>query len=139
MSVKDIRPYFDEILKARKYKEHADGFAIDNVPSTLLDRAYHVYFPSIVGEAGAQTLGQMDVRVALRTFYKGFRNPKAAIDLALSETEAIAKALTETARRTDQPGILNVVYGSTDFAPLGETNDSVVFVESSYTVRVLVA
>lgn len=139
MSWSLARTYFDNILVAKGYEEWPDGFAIDNIPSNRLDKAYHISIRQFRGIRQNQSDQESEVQVEVRTFYKGYNNPKQAIDDSIYEAESLMKECVKLSNRTQTPGILNVVFNEAAVDPVAATNDNVVMVTQSYTVRIVIA
>lgn len=138
MAWSDVKPYFKTILEAKLHVEHPDGFNIENLPSTLMDKAYHVLIGPISGDRQNQSDQESTVTVTIKTFYKGFRYPQEAQDIAILETEEIMKSCVNLTTRTTTSGILNVVFDNSEIDPVGETNDNAVVVTSTYSCRVII-
>lgn len=139
MSWSSCRPYFATVLDARGYTAWDDGFATDNIPAAILDRSYHVAIRHLGGLKQNQQDQETEMTVTLTTFYKGFNDPQAAIDTALSESQLIMQDCVKPATRTATAGVLNVVFDEANIDPIGESNDNAVMVTATYTMRVIVA
>lgn len=95
MSLTEIRPYFRGRLNALRYKEWADGFDFQNIPSTLLDKSYHIDAnEGLVDELGNLDFG-LTVTARIRVFTKGYRNISEGIDLTLERVEEIVRSVMD--------------------------------------------
>jgi hypothetical protein len=139
MSWSSCRPYIAAILDARGYTAWGDGFATDNIPANLLDRAYHVGIRHLGGLKQNQSDQESEATITLTTFYKGYGDPQAAIDTAIAENQAIMQDCVKPSNRTLTPGLLNVVFDEANIDPIGESNDNAVMVTATYTMRIIVA
>lgn len=139
MSWSLVRPYFKTHLEARSHQEWPDGFNTENIPSSLLDKSYHVDINPIVGNSQNQSDQESTLTVTVKTFYKGYRYPQEAKDVAISEAEEIMKLCVKPSNRTLTTGLLNVVFDDLDIDAIGESNDNAVVATASYSVRVLTA
>jgi hypothetical protein len=54
MSLTSVRPYFRTHCNALGFTEWMDGFNIENIPSTLIDMAYHIGPPQTTGISNNQ-------------------------------------------------------------------------------------
>ena len=99
MSLTAVRTYFRARMNERSYAEHVDGFNIDNIPSTLLHKSYHLLSGPVRPIKQNQEVIELTSEITIRFFLKGYRKPSEAIDLAIAEEEALIKSS------------LNIVYG----------------------------
>jgi hypothetical protein len=139
MSWSSVRPYFDTVLEELGYQNWPDGFGTDNVPSNLMDRAYHINIQTLTGIRQNQSDQETEIAVELKTWYKGYNDPAAAIDVAIAETQGIMQECVTPSRRTTTPGLMSVVFNEAGVDPIGPSNDNAVMVTASYTVKVVVA
>lgn len=135
MSLSNVKLYFRDRLDGLGYSEWQDGFATDNIPETILDRAYHVFIESISGGPINHTHQDTESEVVVRLFYRGYRQASEAIDESISGVEAIVADVCKVANRTAT--LLNVIFNTADFSPLNEENDNSVFVEMRFSARVI--
>jgi hypothetical protein len=132
-----VRPYFDTILESAGFAEWADGFATDNIPANILDRAYHVQIGPITGTGQNQSTQETEATVTIRMFFKGFVDSQLAVDTAIEMSETVMKDCVNPATRTTTAGIKNVIFNETNIDPIDASNDNAVVVTSSFTVRVI--
>jgi hypothetical protein len=137
MSLSSVRPYFRARLNEKGYKEHEDGFNTNNIPSTLLNKSYHISTPSISTIKQNQDIIEMNVLVEVRFFIKGYRRPSTAIDTAISEQESMLKSILSAANRT-LGNIKNVSFSGSTIEPLGDTNDNSVLVTLSFDTLIMI-
>lgn len=134
-----VRPYFNAIMESAGFDEWPDGFATDNIPSNILDRAFHVQIGPITGTGQNQSAQETESTVTIRMYFKGFRDPQSAIDTAIEQTETVMKECVKPSNRTATPGIKNVVFNESNIDPIDASNDNAVVVTTSYSVRVILA
>lgn len=120
------RSYFRAQLRELGYAEWTDGFADDNIPSTLLDRSYFLR----IGTTSEDETHAQDVEVTqeleLRIYFKGFRDPQGAIDESLLASEDVIARLCNYTDYTEA-GLKQIRFQSLDIEPLvDEQNDNVV-------------
>jgi hypothetical protein len=136
MSLSDVRPYFRTQLDSLAFTEWEDAFQDDNIPSTLMDRAY---FQSLVGVTGTETGAthlEMTATVEVRCYFKGYREPAVALDEAIDRSEEVIKACCNTLNQAGT-GIKGVYLVSLGLEPLNlDTNDNVVRAVMVFDCRV---
>lgn len=138
MSWAFVRPYFEEILREREYREWEDSFGTD-VAAGVMDKAFHVGVSRMTGRKQNQQDQETEIQVELRTWHVGYGKPVDALDEAIAESQAIMQECVKPSRRVQTPGLLNVVFNEAGVEPLAANNDNAVMVTASYTVRVIVA
>lgn len=124
LSLELVRPYFRTRLNALSYTEWADGFGIDNIPDTILDRSYHIQHGNIVQRSRGGSDIVYVVPITINVFYKGFRDVSTAIDQGMAGAEAIVNACVKQANYTNPIKI--VEFGGFTVEPLDESNDNTV-------------
>lgn len=136
MSLSLVRPYFRTRMTSLAFVEHEDGFNSANIPSTLLDRSFHISSPSISPVDQNQELIVLEVETVIRFFLKGYRSPADAIDNAMIEEQAILKSVLAAANRTTTL-IKNVVFGGSTKEQMADTNDNSVLVTMTFNASVM--
>ena len=133
MSFASVRPYFRTQLESLGFIEWTDSFAIDNIPSTILDGRFHMLFDNISPlQLGGDTQ-DLDISMTLRVFRKGFRNASYAIDqLAIDGDNIIANVL----KPINRLGIIikNVKLNSVNIEPYGPSDDNIGVLIMGFTV-----
>jgi hypothetical protein len=124
-----VRDFLRARLDALGYREHEDAFNFSNVPSTVLDRAYHL-------ECGTMQVAPPDGRlhtftfpITARFYFKGYRNPSEAVDAALAEGQTILSDLLDPEVRLQTEGLKNIRLTSVSPQPLQNTNDNAIILE----------
>jgi hypothetical protein len=135
MSLSNIRPYFRERLELLGFSEHEDGFNVENIPKTKLNKSFHISVPSIQGGAINHTHQDTVSGVEVSLFFCGFRNVGLAIDDAILSVETIVKDVCRVSNRTRD--VLNVVFEGAEFNPLNDQDDNSVAVTMSFTAQVV--
>lgn len=138
MSLSTVRGYFRTKMDALVYQEWTDGFNFDNIPSTLLNKAYHIQSGTITGLRNNQNDQETSQIVTIRSFYKGFRDPASAIDTAVSETELIIKAMCAPTSRLATTGLTNVIFQDATLEPNSLSNDNIVKATLQFSVFVII-
>ena len=137
MSFTEVRTYFRANLEALGFKEWTDAFNVDNIPSTLLDKSFHLSAPS-GARRGSYDQAKQDAEttVVIRIARKGYKTPAKAIDQCLADVDAIIARVLEITRRTST-GIKNIYYGGHSINALDATNDNVAVLEISFTCFII--
>lgn len=140
MSFLTLRQYFETSMLNvdSEFREWEDAFNIDNIPSTILDKSWHLRFQPFSFLRNAQTCMNFDCPVTLNVFVKGYRNPKEAVDTALILADAIIKECTKPVRRLNQPAIKNVLPNLVDVRELAQSNDNAAVLELQFNCEVIV-
>lgn len=133
MSLSLIRPYFRTHLDSLNYKEWKDAFNYDNIPSTIINRSYHIDTPT-GGRRGAYTNGSQPLEhdCVIRVFFKGYRYPATAIDDAMSAYDTILATVLDADNRLGA-GIKNIYLNSCTIKPYAPSNDNLVLLEITFS------
>lgn len=133
-----IRPYFRARLNALGFREWKDGFNFENIPSTILDKSFHIEVPSGARlNAFDMTSNDITQDVVVRVFFKGFRNPADAIDTAMLRYEQILESVLASENRIGVD-IKNVYFSSMQILPLSDSNDNAVILEISFSCLIII-
>lgn len=126
MSLTAVRPYIR--LKAREIglNEWADSFDFDNIPESILDKAFFIEMSDVTQAVKKNMLDQeMIMPCTVKIFTKGHRNPSGAIDTATQLIEnLIKKCCDPKSALTQTSGIKNVAFDSARYEPISETNNN---------------
>ena len=136
-ALKTIRPFFQAAIQAvdPDFREHLDGFNVENIGNSELDYAWHVQTQASAIRSFNQNCLSFQVPVILRAWVKGFRDPIGAVDFGLEKLEAIVKECVRHSRRLNQPFIKNVVPTSFSVDPLSITNDNAAQLTISFNLE----
>lgn len=136
MTILNLYSHFEGLMEFFGFKEHEDAFNIENIGSSLLERAYHVNIPTIIGGAINQHAQDTSSTVVINFFVKGFRYPK---DAKIKAVEIVDQLIRKACNITDRTsGLLNVVFDSSDFDFIASSNDNIVKVEMRFTAEVVI-
>lgn len=136
MSIAAIKPYFSSKLVALGFEEWPDGFGDDNIPSTMLDKAFHQRFLSADSRSINQESFEMVVRHEVKVFIKGFNSPSTAIDEGLVLGQTIVASCLNLADYLDA-GIKALFFDGFTVDPYDDiNNDNIVVLTLSFSVRV---
>lgn len=135
MTLTDVRDFLRTRMDALLFTEWQDGFNVNNIPDTILDKAYHILSPNAETVKLDMVILDMDFHQEIAVFRKGFRNPAEAIDAAIEDMETIIVDLISMANRFT--GHLNVIPGGFTIEPLSDDNDNSVKATLNLRVKVL--
>ncbi len=141
MSFNTIRPYFGDRMAAvdPDLREWTDAFNIENIPSSILDKSWHLTFGNFNYTGTAHTCMSFDCPITLRVMLKGYRQPSEAVDTALIIADAILKECTRPVQRLNQPSIKNVLPSFVSVNALDTTNDNAAILEIQFSCQVILA
>jgi hypothetical protein len=133
MSLELLRPFFREHLNSLKLKEWKDAFNYSNIPSTVLNKSYHIETPT-GGRRGIYTnLSQpIEHDVVIRVFFKGYRYPAEAVDQAMTMYNLILRTVLASENRLGA-GIKNIYLNDVSIDPYDASNDNLVLLEITFT------
>jgi hypothetical protein len=134
MSLIDVRSYFRTRMDSAGFTEWRDGFNFENLPSSILDRSYHIESGSIEATASNHQVHEFNCPVTLRLFLKGYLDPVQAIDDAYTDVESILSAILPPDERFGT-AVLDVVPGSITIVPLADSNDNSLIVEMVFSAK----
>lgn len=126
MSLTDVRSYFRSRMDALKYKEWKDGFDFANIPSTILDKSYHID----ANEGLVDELGNLDVSLnvttRIRVFTKGYRNISEGIDLTIERIEEIVRGIMDPVERLNGDcGLKTTDFSGFRIEPIALDNNNI--------------
>ena len=139
MSFENLKPYFQNrmIVAIPESNEWEDAFNIENIPSSILDKSWHIEFGPFVYVGTAHTCLSFDCPVRLSIFLKGYRNPKEAIDNALVYANTVITEVCKPLNRLNQATIKNILPNTVDVRELNQSNDNAVVLELSFDCKVI--
>ena len=110
--------YLKDILKNNGYREWEDALNFENIPNSLLDKSYHLE----IGQGRGQKIHEILHNIRIRLFYKGYKNPASATNLAYDEMEKLATLII--AGRISHAKIKNIVFNNYQIEKQDKTNDN---------------
>lgn len=125
MSMTLVKPFFKARCLAVSLTEHPDGFAIDNIPSTLIDRSFHINFSSVTGRKLNQNDQEVEGSVEVVFYIKGYRNVSEGIDKAIEKAEALVKEVEKPANRLGS-SLKLVTFQTMQLEPIDASNDNAI-------------
>lgn len=138
MSFDTLRPYIQSRLRVvdPDLTEWEDAFNIENIPASILDKAWHLTFGAFLYVGTAHNCFAYQCPITLRLFLKGYRTPQLGVDSALFFSESITKEVCKPSQRLTQAKIKNVLPTSINIRELAQDNDNTVILEMGFNFNV---
>lgn len=128
-----IRPLFRTQMNGLGFSEHKDAFNYENIPNTIINKAYHIDTPTGGRKGPYDQLSQeVEHDCVIRVFYKGFRYPADAVDLAMNDYGRILHTLLAPSVRLGTK-VKNIYLSDVAIKPLFPSNDNLVLLEITFT------
>jgi len=137
LALKDVRPYFRTALNGLGFSEWDDAFNYENVPDTIIDKSYHLGTISSSNVVMQQRKLSYTASINVKVFFKGFREPKEALDEAMIQGDNILAAVLKPSTRNAGATLKNVNFDSLEAVPMDVSNDNVVRLEIGFTCDLL--
>lgn len=137
MTFGGVRDYFRTRLDGLSFREWTDGFNTANIPSTILDRSYHLEVGRIIGSPANQHSHIYNYPLTVTLFFKGFRDPGEAIDEALDQAYEVTADILQTSVRLQTAGLKDIRPVSISNEPLAGSNDNGIIVKLVFDVYLL--
>lgn len=132
MSLTSVVPLYRTQMDGLGYEEWTDAFNVENIPSTILDGAYHIEVGSGDGAVINQHVLNTNFPIVLRLFRRGFRDPASMRDEMLGELQTIVCDILAPSVRLSS-GVKNIVFNGWVLSPLSDTNDNSIMLEMNFT------
>lgn len=129
MSFQDLRPYFQGRIAVADsdLQEWTDAFSEENIPSSSLNKAYHINYGDFSLEPEPENGAFVyDGLVTINFYFKGYDDLQAAIDTAWRKAETIIKECCKHSQRLVQSNIKNILAQAVGVSPMGTTNDDII-------------
>ena len=120
------------------FREWTDSFDIENIPSTLFDKAFHINVGPVSPEGG---ISQSDIRFSVEArvqfCFKAFRNIAQGIDDAYLALDDILDGILDPAFRLSNTGVFKELQPtSAEVFEFSADNDNLVILEVTFGVTV---
>lgn len=139
MSLLGVKLYARTRMRALGYTEHTDGFNWKNIPSTKLDKAFHVELGEARGLSNNQDSQDIDAPFTIRAFQAPRLGAKNLIDTGVSMADTIIADLLMASNRLTQTEIKTVRLNTVAVEPLDESNDNGIVVKINFTALVIIS
>jgi hypothetical protein len=139
MTLGGVRAFFRSRMDGLGYREWTDGFNVENMPSTILDKMYHLEVGAIKSGPANQMHHIFDYPITVRVVFKGFRDPSSAIDLSLDAGQEILDDILSPAQRLQTDGLKDIRPVNISVSPLADSNDNTVVIELEFSALMIYA
>ncbi len=127
-------------MKALNHNEWTDALNDENIPSTIIDRSYHLLLGDASNIKQNQDLIEINQPISVKLYIKGYRDTADGRNRAIVHQEAIVKKALEDARRCQTyDGIKNVTFQGGGINELSADNDNTMRVTMNFNCIVLMA
>lgn len=135
MALSDIKTYFRAQIAEvdSAMREWTDGFNVENIPSTIYDKSYHLSFGTISGQVQSGKTQEIEVEFILRAFFKGHRNVGENVDRAVDLMQSVIENVGDPTARLGS-SIKNVKFLSMTTEESFTSNDNLILVTQTYSV-----
>ena len=128
MSARSAKDFIKDTMADLGYRFWPDGFNIENIPSTVFNKAFHIEVTGTNSNEYGNLCQIRNTNFILRVFVKGFRDVGGMIDTSLDYADDILANITSIPERLSVDGVLNIHSESIDLRPL-ESNDNAIIIE----------
>lgn len=135
MSIAAVLPYFRTRINGLGHKEWRDALNFENIPETILDRAYHLDFNPTLGNGRNHTALDLNQDVTVRLFAKGYTDTSATRDRLISLAQEVICDIIDPRNSTIGPAVKNVEFSSMNIIPIDGSNDNTMYAEMNFSVR----
>lgn len=132
--ITDVRAYLRARAIAVGLHEWTDAFNVDNIPSTVIDKSFHLTMGVAEGIQRNQRDQEIEYPVEIRIAVKGFRSPADGVDQALAFAEALVVEALDPPNSLTQTRIKTVFFQALAVDPVAQSNDNLVVATLSLRV-----
>lgn len=136
MCLADVRIYIRNRMETLGYEEWRDGFNVENIPSTMLERSFHIESGDIAPTASNHQVHQFISPLIVRVYLKGYHDPVEAIDQAMETAEEILEDILLPSNRLGTE-VKDVTPTNISVKPLNDQNDNAVILELGFDATTL--
>ena len=133
MSLTNIKSLFRTRLEGQSFEEWEDAFNVENIPSNILDKAFHIQIGVITGDILNGENQTLTTELVLSMMFKGFRSPSEGVDTALQDGENVIIDICDPMVRLGT-NVKNVKFLNMTVDPIADTNDNSIIVRQNYEV-----
>lgn len=136
-----VLPYFRAVMKALGHTEWKDPLNDENIPDTIINRAYHLRLGDASSIKQNQTAIEVNQPIQVRLFVKGYKASNETRDRAVEFMDAIVQRSLNEARRnaSTYTGIKNVSLVNSLVDELAQSNDNTMRVTVNFNVYLIMA
>lgn len=132
MSITSVIPFYRNRMEMLGFKEWEDAFNTEDIPSTILDKSFHIEVNPTTAGVTNQLVLNVSMPVTIKVFRKGFRDTAIGRDTALLDVQnIICDILLPSVRLGSE--IKNVIFDGFSVNALADSNDNVVMTELNFS------
>lgn len=125
MALAGVLPAIANEIRGAGFVEWKDAFPIDNIPSTIIDRSFHVEMGTVSSTAANQRSHVFRMPITVQVLRRGFRDAHAAREGCMIDSDLILAALlSESFRFSIVDDVKNLSPLSIDLSPISSSNDN---------------
>ena len=143
MSFSGIRSYFRSKLTTvdSDLHEWTDGFNIENIPETIIDKAWHLTFESTAPQSINQNCFYIEYPVILNVFLLSGIDVASGIDSANVLGQSIYQEILKHTSRLNITGtsaakIINIIPGPMSINQFSPDNDNTIRLQINFTFQI---
>jgi hypothetical protein len=135
--VDNFQKYFQDIFNSHGFREWEDAFNKDNIPKNILNKSYFMSYGITTVENSVPL--EDNINIVIECFFKGYRNPKEALDNAMVLCNSIRLEILnrESIASFLEVNILAIDSVSQIPEPLNSSNDNSILITLEFNLRFL--
>jgi hypothetical protein len=138
MTLLSLKSYITNRLTDAGFTEWVDPFGDDNIPSSIIDMAFHQRPPVANLTGAAHGTASYLAEVQVKLYFKGYNNPDEAVKSAITKTELAISSLSNQGNY-DPQGLAEVTVPAFSIDPyVDEVNDNIVVSTVTISGRVVI-
>jgi hypothetical protein len=123
VSFQAAREQFRTVLDSIGFNEWKDGFNTEDIPSSLIDGAYHLTSYSASAVSHNHTDLSVEQRIQVTVWRKGYKDFASGIDALNQDADLIFGTLLAPSNRLT-PALKSIKFVSMTIEPLAVSNDN---------------
>lgn len=143
MSFTAIRTYIRTVMATvdSDHREWTDGFNIDNIPETIINKSWHLRHNPVSPQTINQNCFKLDYPVTLNVFLLAGLDVSAGIDSANSLGQSIYQECLDHSNRLGITGsstakIVNIIPGSMSINEYSSDNDNTIRLQIDFIFQI---
>ena len=143
MSFSSIRTYMRTVMSTvdSDHKEWTDGFNIENIPETIINKSWHLKFNPTSPQTINQNCFKIDYPITLNVFLLAGLEVSAGIDSANVLGQSIYQECLKHSSRLGITGtsiakVINIIPGSMSINEYSSDNDNTIRLQIDFTFQI---
>lgn len=134
-TISQIRPFFSDVMKQCKPKEHLGIFDLENIPSHQVEDIFFIEFGDVEGIAQNQC-NEIEVEVIVNCLKCVGIEECNAKEEALIEGEGIISLFANPENKTNNGCINNIIFNRMECKPYDEENKNIIVISVEFLATV---